>query len=82
MSDDSNPPMSLNPLAMSVADFGPHARAMSGRRVTTEQVMADLEAGAPSTDGRINLVFYTAWFAAAGAAAVTGGDRVRTRRVE
>lgn len=36
--------------------------AASGRKITPEDVQADVDAGAPvSPDGRMNLVHYAAW---------------------
>jgi hypothetical protein len=36
--------------------------ASGGKRITPEEVQADIEAGAPvGTDGRMNLVYYAAW---------------------
>ena len=62
MPDDPQQPYSLNPMSMSVADFARMLSVTGKRLVTPEQVMADLEAGAPSMpDGTINLVFFTAW---------------------
>jgi hypothetical protein len=62
MPDEPQPPTALNPLSMSVADFARLLSVVGGRRVTPEQVMADLESGAPSLpDGRINLIYFAAW---------------------
>ena len=62
MADDPNPPMSLNPLAMTIADLARMLSAVGGKRVTPEQIMADVEAGAPCLpDGRMNLIYYCAW---------------------
>ena len=65
MADDppSPPPSgSLNPASMSVADLARMLSAVGGKRVTPEQIMADLEAGAPCLpDGQMNLIHYTAW---------------------
>ncbi|MHB1158519.1 MAG: hypothetical protein ACYC26_16975 [Phycisphaerales bacterium] len=36
--------------------------AAGGKRITPEQVQADVDAGAPvGADGKMNLVHYTAW---------------------
>ncbi|MEI8197727.1 MAG: hypothetical protein WCI73_17675 [Phycisphaerae bacterium] len=58
------PPSSttVNPLALSVEEVARMLSAAGGRRITPEQVQADIEAGAPvGADGRINLVHYAAW---------------------
>ena len=53
---------SINPLALTVEEMARMLSAGGGRRVTPEQVQADLDAGAPAgRDGRINLVHYAAW---------------------
>ena len=52
----------LNPSALTVAEVAKLLSAAGGRKVTVEQVQADLEAGAPAgPGGTINLVHYTAW---------------------
>jgi len=55
-------PPAVNPLSLSIDETARMLSAGGGRRVTVEQVQADLDAGAPvGRDGRINLVHYTAW---------------------
>jgi len=52
----------LDPAALTLADAARVLSAAAGRRVTVEQLQADVDAGAPvSPDGRINLVHYAAW---------------------
>ena len=54
----------VNPLSLSVEEVARMLAAGGGRRVTPEQVQADIDAGAPvGRDGRINLVHYAAWLA-------------------
>jgi hypothetical protein len=55
-------PATVNPLSLSIDELARMLSAGGGRRVTAEQVQADLDAGAPvGRDGRINLVQYAAW---------------------
>jgi hypothetical protein len=52
----------VNPASLSIEDMARLLSAAGGRRVTPEQVQADVDAGAPvGRDGRMNLVHYTAW---------------------
>jgi hypothetical protein len=52
----------VNPASLSIEDMARLLSAAGGRRVTPEQVQADIEAGAPlGPGGRLNLVHYTAW---------------------
>ena len=52
----------LNPTALTVAEVAKLLSAAGGRKVTVEQVQADLEAGAPvNPGGTVNLVHYSAW---------------------
>ena len=52
----------VNPLSLGVADVARMLSGAGGKKVTPEQVQADLDAGAPvGKDGRINLVHYAAW---------------------
>ena len=52
----------VNPLALSVEEAARMLSAAGGKRITPEQVQADIDAGAPvGADGRINLVHYAAW---------------------
>lgn len=56
------PPPAVNPMSLSIEETARMLSAGGGRRVTPEDVRADIEAGAPLTrDGRINLVEYAAW---------------------
>lgn len=52
----------VNPLALSIDEVARLLSAAGGRKVTAEQVQADIDAGAPvGAGGRINLVHYAAW---------------------
>lgn len=52
----------VNPMALSIEEVSRLLSAAGGKRVTIEEVQADIDAGAPvSPDGRINLVHYAAW---------------------
>ena len=52
----------VNPLSLTAEDAARMLSGAGGRKVTTEMVQADIDAGAPvGTNGRINLVHYTAW---------------------
>lgn len=52
----------VNPLALSVEEMAKILSAGGGRKVTAEQVQADINAGAPvGAGGRMNLVHYAAW---------------------
>jgi len=52
----------VNPLSLSVEEVARVLSAAGQKRVTPEQVQADIDAGAPAgRDGRINLVHYAAW---------------------
>jgi hypothetical protein len=70
MESSSMPPISsrqlsiasLNPASLAVAEVARLLSAGGGRKVTPEQVQADIDAGAPvNGDGTIHLVYYTAW---------------------
>lgn len=53
---------SVNPLSLTLEEVARLLSAAGGRRVTPEQVQADLDAGAPvGPDRKINLVHYVAW---------------------
>lgn len=55
----SNP---VNPMALSIDEVARLLSGGGGKRVTVEQVQADLDNGAPvGRDGRINLIHYSAW---------------------
>jgi hypothetical protein len=57
----TSPAPALNPSALSIDEMSRLLSAV-GKKVTVEQIQADIEAGAPcSPDGRINLVHYAAW---------------------
>jgi len=52
----------VNPLALSIEEVARLLSAAGGRKVTPEQVQADIDAGAPvGAGGRVNLVHYAAW---------------------
>jgi hypothetical protein len=52
----------INPLSLSIDETARMLTAGGGKRVTTNEVQADIDAGAPvGPGGRINLVHYTAW---------------------
>ena len=52
----------VNPLSLSLEEAARMLSVAGQKRVTPEQVQADIDAGAPAgRDGRINLVHYTAW---------------------
>ena len=72
MNDDHDIPATVNPTALSVPELARLLSVAGSRRVTPEQVQADVDAGAPvGADGRINLVHYTAWLVRE---VQTGGD--------
>ncbi len=53
---------SMNPLSLTLEEVARLLSAAGGRKVTPEQVQADIDAGAPvGAGGRINLVHYAAW---------------------
>ena len=62
MNDDNHLSSPLNPAALA-PDVAARVLSASGRkRVTTEQIEADIAAGAPrNADGTINLVEYASW---------------------
>jgi hypothetical protein len=52
----------INPLALSIPDAARLLSKAGGRVISTEQIEADVVAGAPChADGTINLVTYAAW---------------------
>jgi hypothetical protein len=52
----------VNPLSLSIEEVSRLLSAAGGRKVTPEQVQADVDAGAPvGAGGRMNLVHYAAW---------------------
>ena len=55
-------PQAINPNSLSIEEIARLLSAAGGRKVSPEQVKADIEAGAPAgADGRMNLVHYAAW---------------------
>ncbi len=58
------PPTQVNPASLSVEDMSRLLSAAGGRKITPEQVQADIDAGAPvGPGGRMSLVHYAAWLA-------------------
>ncbi len=56
------PATQVNPLSLSIDETARMLSAGGQKRVTAEQVQADIDAGAPvGRDGRINLIHYAAW---------------------
>ena len=56
------PPAQVNPASLSVEDMSRLLSAAGGRKITPEQVQADIDAGAPvGPGGRMSLVHYAAW---------------------
>ncbi|MCO6437298.1 MAG: hypothetical protein J5J06_09455 [Phycisphaerae bacterium] len=52
----------LNPAALPVTDAARLLSAAGKQAVTTEQLLADIDAGAPTNgDGTINIIHYAAW---------------------
>ncbi|MBI1373647.1 MAG: hypothetical protein GC159_13035 [Phycisphaera sp.] len=52
----------VNPASLSIEEVSRLLSAAGGKKITPEQVQADIDAGAPvGAGGRINLVHYTAW---------------------
>ena len=67
----------INPLSLSTEEVARLLSAAGGRKVTPEQVQADINAGAPvGADGKINLIHYAAWLTreSAGEAATRPGE--------
>jgi len=62
-SDRQNPVHTqVNPLSLSIDETARMLSGAGGKRVTPEQVQADIDAGAPvGPGGQINLVHYAAW---------------------
>jgi hypothetical protein len=55
-------PQAVNPASLSIEDMSRLLGGAGGRKITPEQVQADIDAGAPvGADGRMNLVHYAAW---------------------
>ena len=58
------PPPRVNPAALSVEELARLLSVAGGKQVTTEQIQADIDAGAPvNATGTLNLVHVTAWLA-------------------
>jgi len=58
----SPPQPAVNPASLSIEDMSRLLSAAGGRKVTPEQVQADIDAGAPvGAGGKINLIHYAAW---------------------
>jgi hypothetical protein len=52
----------VNPLSLSPDELARMLSTAGSRRITPEQIQADIEAGAPvGPGGKINLVHYAAW---------------------
>jgi len=52
----------MNPTSLGVEEMAKLLSAAGQKRITPEQVKADIDAGAPvGGDGRMNLVHYAAW---------------------
>ncbi len=52
----------VNPLSLSVEELARMLSAAGGKKVTPEEIKADVDAGAPlERNGRMNLVHYMAW---------------------
>ena len=52
----------VNPLALTLEEVARLLSAAGGRKVSLEQVQADIDAGAPVLPGgRVNLIHYAAW---------------------
>ena len=51
-----------NPTSLSIEEVSRLLSAVGGKKVTPQQVQADIDAGAPiGAGGRINLIHYAAW---------------------
>lgn len=58
----SNEVPRVNPLSLSVDELARMLSAAGGKKITPQEIQADIDAGAPvGRDGRISLVNYTAW---------------------
>jgi hypothetical protein len=56
------PSQQLDPRAVSASDMARLLSAAGNRKITPEQVQADIDAGAPvNSNGMLNLVTYAAW---------------------
>ena len=60
--DESSAGGRLDPSALSAADLAALLTRAAGVRIETQDIEADIDAGAPTNaDGTINLVHYAAW---------------------
>lgn len=58
------PTQAVDPTSLSIEDMSRLLSGAGGRKITVEQIQADIDAGAPTgRDGRMNLIHYTAWLA-------------------
>lgn len=55
----------IDPAALSIEQLAELLTRAGGREITPAMIAADMRAGAPQHDGRLNLVEYTAWLARA-----------------
>jgi hypothetical protein len=54
----------VNPMALSIDEVSRLLSAAGSRRITPEQIQADIDRGMPiGADGKINLIHYAAWLA-------------------
>lgn len=54
----------VNPMALSIDEVSRLLSAAGSKRITPEQVQADVDRGMPiGADSKINLIHYTAWLA-------------------
>ena len=54
----------VNPKALSIDEVSRLLSAAGSKRISPEQVQADIDRGMPiGADGKINLIHYTAWLA-------------------
>lgn len=52
----------FNPLSLSVEELARMLSNAGEKRITVEEIKADIKAGAPvERNGRMNLVYYMAW---------------------
>lgn len=55
-------PAKVNPASLSIEELARLLSAAGGRKITPEEIQADLDAGAPTLPGnKINLIWYAAW---------------------
>lgn len=61
-SPQTNDATQLNPTSLSKEDMARLLSAAGGRKISPQEVQADIDAGAPvGPGGRMNLVHYAAW---------------------